>query len=205
MSDLRVVYDCTGANLGKFTIPPGVGLAGYTTGSGGVQWSTAQLNARPGTIQIDQSPLLTTNNGLADVLDYEPGAATLADLVPWYKAAKQNYDHAVRPGQRWPAVYTSAANLTPVANEFVKAGVTGPRLWIAHWDLPIADAVSMLVNSGGPFPVIGVQVHNAGLYDVSLFRADWLDAVSRPLPKPVPKPTTAEMITAAQLILRGLS
>lgn len=179
-SDLRVVYDATGANLDKITIPAGVGAALYTTGSSGVPASAAQLAAHPGAVQIDQSPVNTALDELADVLDYENGAATLADLGPWYVAAFANFAKSVGPGQRHPAIYVQQSNVTAVANELTAAGIkAGPGLWVASWDLPIVTAIDMLITSGGPFPVIGVQVHNAGLYDVSLFLTSWLDDVSK--------------------------
>jgi hypothetical protein len=181
MLEIVVAYDCTGANLPKIKIPAGVGLAGYKTGSGGVAWTDAQFAAHPGTVQIDQSPVNTALDELCDEIDYEAGAATLADLPGWYRAAAVNYAKETRPGQRAPAVYASQVNITPVCNEFVAAGVTGgPRLHVAHWDLPIEQAIDMLVGSGGPFPVIGIQVHNAGLYDVNLYLASWWATVSKP-------------------------
>lgn len=195
MLELIVAYDCIGANLGKFPVPPGVGLAGYSTGSGGVAWSDAQFAAHPGTVRIDQSPVNTPFDELCDEIDYENGAATLADLPGWYRAAAANYQHAARPGQRLPAVYASQSNITPVCNEFVSAGITsGPRLHIAHWDLPIEQAIDMLTHSGGPFPVIGIQVHNAGLYDVNLYLASWWTAVSKPA-TPAPAPLTRHAFT----------
>jgi len=201
MSDLRVIYDMTGANLGSVTIPPGVGVALYTTGSAGVPASPAQIAAHPGAVLIDQAPVNTAADELADAADFENGALTLADLPGWYRGAKANYDTAKRPGQRWPAIYADSSNLTPVANELVSAGITsGPRLWVAHWDLPIADAIDMLTGSGGPFPVIGVQVHNAGTHDVSLFLASWLDAVSRAPAPPPPAPITALLVTASRTV-----
>lgn len=201
MSDLRVVYDVTGANLPKVSIPAGVGVALYVTGSAGVPASAAQLAAHPAAVRIDQAPVNTPADELADVIDFENGAATLADLPGWYRAALHGYQAAARPGQRFPAVYASASNLTAIANEFTAAGIpSGPRLWVAHWDLPIADAIAMLTGSGGPFPVAGVQVHNAGLYDVSLFLTSWLDTVSRAPAPPPPASQTAVLATASHLV-----
>lgn len=184
--DLRAVYDCTGANLPGVTIPAGIGVALYTTGSGGVPASAAQLAAHPAAVRIDQAPVNTALDELTDVLDYERSAATLADLAPWYAAAARNYATGARPGQRWPAIYAAASNVTPVANQLTADGIkSGPRLWVASWDLPVAQAIGMLTGSGGPYPVIGVQVHNAGSYDISLFRVDWLDTTSH-APSPPP-------------------
>ena len=184
MSGYRVIWDATGVNLAGLAIPAGVGLALYVTGSGGVPATAAQLAAHPDAVRIDQSPADTPADELADVKDYEPGAATLASLPGWYRAAAVNYAEAKRPGQRWPGVYCSYSNRTEVVNEFVTAGIkSGPRLWLASWDAPVEQIIDALVNSGGPFPVIGWQLHNAGTHDVSLVRSDWLDDVSSPYPK----------------------
>jgi hypothetical protein len=196
MLELVVAYDCTGANLPKVKFPPGVGAVLYVTGSGGVPASPAQLAAHPGCVRIDQSPVNTALDELADEIDYEAGAATLADLPGWWRAAHANYGNAARPGQRAPAVYASQVNITPVCNEFVSAGITaGPGLHVAHWDLPIEQAIDMLTHSGGPFPVIGIQVHNAGLYDVDLYLASWWSTVSKPPAPPPPAPITRHAFT----------
>jgi hypothetical protein len=187
MLEIVVAYDCTGADLGKFPMPRGVGLVGYVTGSQGVPWTAAQFAQHPDAVRIDQSPINTPADELADEADYEAGAVTLADLPAWYRAALANYNKAARPGQRAPAVYASASNITPVCNAFVAAGITsGPRLHVAHWDLPVEQAIDTLTYSGGPFPVIGIQIHNAGLYDVNLYLASWWSTVSH-VPPPAPR------------------
>lgn len=181
MLDLRVIWDITGANLNGLTIPAGVGAALYITGSGGVPATATQRAAHPGAVLIDQSPANTPDDELADVADMEAGAVTLADLPGWYEAALLSYQRGTRPGQRRPAVYCSASRVTEVANTFVAGRIdSGPRLWVASWDAPVESVIDTLVSSGGPFPVIGVQVKNEPTHDVSLFRGDWLDSVSRP-------------------------
>lgn len=184
MTDLRTVYDATGANLPGIKLPPGAAMAAYVTGSGGVPWTAAQLAAHPGAVRIDQSPVNTAADETADLLDYENGAATKEDLAPWYRGAATNYARVARAGQRWPAVYCSYDNRTEVVNTFIAAGITqGPRLWLAGWDAPVREIIDALDNSGGPFPVIGWQAHNYGSYDGSLVRVDWLDGTASPYPR----------------------
>lgn len=188
--DLRVVWDVTGINLPKITIPAGVGVALYTTGSNGVPATRGQLAAHPDAVQFDQSPVNTLLDEQADEIDMESGAATLADLPGWWRAATDNYLKVVRPGQRVPMTYASASRMGDVVGAYTAAGIaSGPRLHVAHWDLPIEQAIDLLVT-GGPFPgfrVDAVQIHNAGLYDVNLYRTDWLDTRAH-IPAPAPAP-----------------
>lgn len=190
MADTTTVYDCMGSNLGKFDIPAGVLLAGYVTGSAGVPWSDDQLRSHPNAIRIDQSPADTPADELADVIDMEQNAATLADLGPWANAALMNYHHGARPGQRIPTVYCSRSNETPVVNALNAAGIfTGVCLWRAE-EMTAKQAAGVLANAGGPFPIVGVQYQFNDTYDVSLFSTEWLDTVSVALPAAPPKPGT---------------
>jgi hypothetical protein len=169
--------DVTGANLAH--LPAGFAVvAGYVTGSEGVAWSDAQWGEHPDAIRIDQSPQDTPADETADVLDYERGAATLADIAPWALAAKAAYARAARPGQRHPAVYASTSDLTPVCNALAAARVTGVGLWVADWNDTQDAAVAMLQASSGPYPVIGVQHQDAGDYDLDVFLASWVNTRS---------------------------
>lgn len=186
--DLTTVYDCTGANIGSFKVPPGVLLAGYDTGTDGVPWTPAQYSRFPGAIHIDQSPINTPANELADVIDMESEAATLADLAPWVHAARTAVALGTRPGQREPAVYCSRSNVTPVVNTLIAGGITsGVYLWVAE-EMKAKDAASILDQSGGPFPIIGVQYAFNPTYDISLFSTAWLnkESVKPQTPKPGP-------------------
>src|SRR6516162_2517112 len=142
-----VGYDVIGANLQH--APAGAQLAGYSTGSGPVPWSAAQFTAHPGTVRIDQDP--AASDPTADVLDVERGAATTGDCPGWAKRAMADYGAATRPGQRWPAVYASASEVTPVVNALIAGGVTtGVGLWVANWDLTKAQAFADVLNAAGP-------------------------------------------------------
>lgn len=175
-------YDTTGANVPHLPHPdhPFI-VAGYATGSGGVPWSEADWAAWPGAVRIAQDPRLPVDEAVrADVLDYENGAATLADLAPWAKNALAAYHSGARPGQRTPAIYASASNLTPVCNALVAGGVVGGvGLAVAHWGIGEAEAVSMVANASGPYPVVWVQYANGPDYDTGVFSVPWLQNVSR--------------------------
>lgn len=185
---ISLVCDATHANIGH--LPAGVLAAGYVTGSADIAWTAADWNAHLHAVRIDQSPVNTPADETADVLDFENGAATLADIVPWFKAALASYVKAARPGQRHPAIYASQSSLTAVANALVAGGVTdnGPGLWIANWNLTEATAVTDVMKASGPYPIIGVQFTNNGPYDTSVFSAAWLNAVSSPPAPPPPSP-----------------
>lgn len=190
--DLITVYDCMGSSLGKFPVPLTVKMAGYRTGQGGVPWTAAQFAANPDAIQIDQSPDNTVADELADVLDFESQAATLADVAPWVRGAQASYRAAVRPGQRVPAVYMSQSGVTPVANALIAAGITaGVPLWLAA-PMDPASAAKIVTEASGPFPIIGVQFAFLGDHDVSVFNKEWFDNVSG---KPViPHPDTRYVV-----------
>ena len=169
--------DATGSNFSA--LPSGLGVvAGYLTGGAGIEWSAEQWSEHPDAIRIDQSPADTAADETADVLDFESGAATLADLAPWALAAKAAYARVARPGQREPAVYASQSNLTAVCNALAAAHVTGVGLWVADWSDTPEAAAAMLQASSGPYPVIGVQYQDAGEYDLDVFLASWVNTRS---------------------------
>lgn len=176
---MTVVYgaDATGSNYSH--LPKGLLYAGYTTGSMGIAWSPAQFAAHSDAIRICQDPGATDLT--ADVLDVESGAATLPDCAPWARAALANFRKAARPGQRSPAIYTSQSNVTNVVNALIAGGVTsGIGLWVASWgSMTGAQAAAKLASSGGPFPVIGYQYADAGLYDLDVWLTSWTGNVSK--------------------------
>jgi hypothetical protein len=180
-----VVLDCTGSNLGKFALPAGALLAGYDTGSSGIAWTKAQYAAHPGTVRIDQDA--AASDFTADILDVERGAATPAECARWYHRTLISYDSAARPGQRHPGIYVSASSVTTVVNALIAGGVTsGPGLWVANWNLSDPQAIAEVAAAAGPFPVIGVQWRDAGLFDVSVFSTAWLAVVSGTVAAPPP-------------------
>lgn len=169
---IQVVYDVTGANFGHQPQGP---LALYVTGSGGVPATPAQLNSHPEAVLIDQTPASGQWDARADVDDFERGAVDIGELAPRAKARQQSFATAARPGQRTPVVYMSASNVTPVVNALIAGGVkSGVGLWVANWNLTEPAAIAEVVNASGPFPIVAVQYHNAGLFDISVFDTSWL-------------------------------
>lgn len=190
---ITVVYDCTTANVDN--VPAGQ-LAGYATGPG-VAWTASQWAAHPKAVRIAQSPVLGLDEAVhVDVLDVETGAANFAECGPWALNAMASFRAVLRPGQREPAIYMSASNVTAVVNALNAGGVHGGvGLWVANWSWTEAQAVQDVLAASGPFPVIGVQFHDAGAYDVSVFSSAWLAKVSAlaPSPPPPPPPGTPHM------------
>lgn len=173
MTGITVVYDVTGDNYGH---QPSGQLALYVTGSGGVPATEAQLQANPTAVLIDQTSASGTWDSTADVDDFENGAVSLGELASRARERLTSFKAGARPGQRSPAIYASAANLTEVANALTSAGITsGIGLWVANWNLSDAQATAEVLAASGPFPVIGIQYQNAGAYDVSVFSTAWLD------------------------------
>lgn len=196
------MFDTIGANGDTGQLPAGQ-AAGYSTGTGDVPWTAADKDAHPGWVQIAQSPAGSTDDAVdSDVLDVENGAATVADCPGWYRSALAAYEAGTRPGQRYPAVYANMSNVTAVANEFIAAGITsGPRLWLANWNLDEAQAAALVVAGGGPWPVIGVQYEDNGPYDTSAMSREWLDAVSG---APVQPPSSQSWAYPAPATLAGV-
>ena len=173
-----VGYDAIGANLNAVAAAhPSAQLATYTTGSGAIPATPAQLAAHPGILHICQDVGATDDT--ADYLDVENGAATFGDCPGWYVRTNRNYVAATRPGQRSPAIYASALNITSVVNSLISGGVkSGCGLIVANWNLTEAQAFADVINASGPFPIVGVQFSSFALDDENVFSEAWLTAVS---------------------------
>ena len=127
---------------------------------------------------------------------YENGAATLADLAPWRKAARAAYAACRRPGQRDPGIYTSRSRVTDVVNTLIVGGVTTCPLVIADYSGTRAQAAAEVEAGSGPWPVVGRQYADMGLYDASVFSSAWLAAVSV---KPGTRPAGKTGVTVTRL------
>ena len=176
--------DCTHANIGS--LPPGLLPIGYTTGSPDIAWTEEDWADHPGALRIDQD--FRASDPTADYLDVENGAATFADCPGWAKQAMADYNAVRRPGQRKPAIYMSANNVTNVANALVAGGVNFPvGLVIANWNLSEAQAaLDVLAGDSGPFPIVGIQFRDPGPYDLDVFISDYVNTVSHHNPPPPP-------------------
>jgi hypothetical protein len=183
------VRDCIGSNLSAVAAGWKGQFAGYVTGSGGVPWTPAQLEAHPGTVLIDQTPTSGWWDPFADVDDVENGAVQLSEIAGRAKERKAAFAAAKRPGQREPAVYASEGQITPVVNALISGGVTsGVHLWIANWSVSEASAAQAVIDAAGPFPICGWQFADAGIDDLSVFSSTWLSVVSMKQPPPTPHP-----------------
>lgn len=192
MSDSAVVgYDAIRTEASS--LPRGAQVyAGYSTGTGIVPWPDslfAQYATALGPcLRIDQDP--SASDPTADYLDVENGAATFADCPGWVKRARADFGAVARRGQRTPAIYMSAGNVTAVVNSLLGGGVTsGAGLVVANWSITQASAVTDVLDASGPFPIVGVQFSDPGPYDVNIFSRNWLlnqaGGVQPPPPPPV--------------------
>lgn len=189
-------YDYTGADYPH--APAGPVVAGYVTGSGGVPWTQAMWDAHPDAVRIDQSPVNTPADETADALDFENGAATLATLVPWCRAALANFKAGTRPGQRRPLIYASASNLTTIANALTVAGLINGEVgfWVAHWGVGQAAAVAAVEGASGNWPIHAYQYANGSVADIDVFSDTWLnDRSVAPAPPPPPPPPKATAVS----------
>ncbi len=209
MSGFAVCYDAIRVNIPS--LPAGAQqYAGYSTGSGIVPWSeeefAAHATALGPCLHIDQDP--GASDPTADILDVERGAATVSDCPWWAKRALADFRNARRPGQRSPAIYCSASTVSAVVNSLISGGVTsGIGLFVANWSLTEAQAIADVLAAAGPFPVVGIQFTDAGPYDVSVFRADWLAGQSgkpAPVPPPAPKPAPSPVPAWQEALMNKL-
>jgi hypothetical protein len=199
---IATVTVCDAIRTNVSHLPKGL-AAGYSTGAGTVPWGAAEWKAHPGAVRICQDPGATDET--ADVLDVESGAATIGVTANWARHATLAWAHGKRPGQRRPAVYMSLSMVTPVVNALIAGGIhEGVGLWVANWNLTVAEAAALVAHAGGPFPVVGVQYRNAGTYDVSVFARPWLDQVSAD-PAKQPAGWHGEYVTAGQFGLAQLA
>lgn len=179
---VTLAFDATHLFIGQ--LPAGHQACGYDTGSDGIAWTAADWKAHPGAVHIDQDT--AASRFTSDVLDVERGAATIAEAPGWVKKAQASYAAATRPGQRTPAVYIQASNVTPLVNALTAAKVTC-GLWIASWGIGEVAAVTGVLAAAGPYPVIGVQFTDNGSFDSDVFSTAWLTNVSgKPKPGPLP-------------------
>jgi hypothetical protein len=165
-------------------LPSGYQVAGYDTGGPGYAWTPQMWAAHPGAVHIDQD--VEASDFTADILDCENGAVPVgSSLIPhWAGAAQHNFTVAARPGQRRPALYCSASNITANVNALVQGGIrSGVGLWVASWGIGEASAVQQVTDAAGPFPVIGLQFDGGNQIDSDVFSTAWLNDVSgRPQP-----------------------
>lgn len=191
-SGFTVVFDATHKNINALPnkaafqgLPIPVEHAGYSTGSPDIQWTTQDIDNHPGCVLFDQSPNPSLISGDGD--DYESGAVLLSELASRAQMRKAQFAKVVRKGQRRPFVYMSQSNIHDVANALVAGGVKdGVGLWVANWSETEASAVVDVLQASGPFPIIGIQFTNAGLYDASVVSTGWLaDRAGMPV-QPLP-------------------
>lgn len=174
--NIVTVYDAIGANVSR--LPRNSQVAGYDTGSGDVPWTAAQFALFRNPIHIDQWPILSADKTTADMADFESGAMTLADVVKWIPDARAAFNAKKRATQRWPGVYCSKSNVTPLCNSLKAANLTDVPLWVADYSISAGDAEAAVKSGSGPWPIVGYQFQNTMAYDISVFSSDWLNRMA---------------------------
>lgn len=169
------IFDATTRNVAS--LPPGHQVAGYTTGTG-IRWTPDQFNAHTTpfpAVRIDQDA--GAADPTADVLDVERGAATVAEIPGWLTLARASFHTAMRPGQRWPAIYCSIGTLNDAIAACQKAGIHDAPFAIAELTNR-TDAVGKVSTAAGPFPRIWHQYAFGQAFDSGIVSVDWLKNVS---------------------------
>jgi hypothetical protein len=138
------MIDATHASAGNIPATAAK-VAGYVTGSPGIQWTTADWARFPraGHVRIDQSAGgALFASGAADVLDIETGAAITEDAI---KAIPERHKRG-----EYSTVYIAAGNLAALQDALKALGTTIAMnkvgFWVANWDLSQAEAEDALGN-----------------------------------------------------------
>jgi hypothetical protein len=165
-------YDVTSKN---YSHRPTTGQpALYVTGTPDIVATPAMRSAYPEAITINQSG--TDQNVIADMYDVETGALTPAQVPALIESARAA--RLTGNGRRNPGVYVNDSNISAVVNELVAAKLTNVPLWLADYNLALSGAITLLQRSSGPYPIIGYQYNNAGLYDQDVWLESWVNATS---------------------------
>lgn len=186
-------YDATSRN--ESVLPSNQMAAGYDTQAGGGQgfiaWTATQwanhLKPYPA-VHIDQDP--NASDPLADVLDVEAGAAQPGEILGWLARARTSFQKVTRPGQRWPAIYCSAANVPSIVMLLHSGGITNVPFWVADYSVSAAEAGRLVSTATGPYPAVAYQYSDqafGGSADADMFSFNWITNVSKVTPKVTPQ------------------
>lgn len=194
-------------------------VCGYITEVGttaNIKWDASDWARFPhyDEVTIAQLP---SNDPAADILDVETGAATDQAAVVWVRQRHDAGEAAV--------IYVDAANADDLYNSLHAAGETeNVYLWLANWNLTMAQASALLGTVQHGLPVLGVQwaspssnprtyvpgtnyqLQDAGC-DLSVFHP-WpvgpaLVPVPVPIPVPAPSNWTENAVRELPLLLPG--
>ena len=199
-------YDAMAKN--EHLLPLNAMAAGYDTQAGGdIEWS-AQQYARHTVpypaLHIDQDA--RASDFRSDYLDVETNAATDVEIVGWLTEARNSFGRALRPGQRWPGIYTSESNVDSCVRILQAAGLTDVPFIVAHYGIGQAEAVRMVATATGPYPAVGYQFNDTafgGAADTDVWSVPWLEKVSGTGQRP-PAPVTYLTATETEAIMQAL-
>jgi hypothetical protein len=180
-------------------------IAGYVTGSGGIEWGAADWKRFPHYrhIRIDQSPHVNDNPTGYDVRDVETAAC------PPETAAAEAVVRASKHHTK-TVLYvdvTEEPNLAgdvTIALHAAKLATSDVFIWLANWNLDQDGAESIIGTTLGGYEIIAVQwaspntnpdttipgtnttLSEAGA-DLSVINSKWVAPMRIPVPAP-PKP-----------------
>lgn len=117
----RVMFDDVSLNL----VPRSARAIGYYADGGYANGNTAKglfPKARKVSIAV-------FSNDFGDVLDIEPGDATISEAPGWYRLYKDKRPHGI------PIFYTSVSNVDALVSTLAGAGISRGhyRIWSAHY------------------------------------------------------------------------
>lgn len=179
-------------------------IGAYVSGTGGVPWSAAELNAFPDSVILRIAQNAGTFPGISgyDVLDIENGAYTPTE------AALEVKDR-VNAGIQWTIGYGSDSTLATFATAVRALGESvwngHVYCWYADWNLDQAGAEALLGTEIHGMTCVAVQWASpssnpktvtpgssidleASNIDISVIDATRIPSTIRPAPAPVPAP-----------------
>jgi hypothetical protein len=202
-----LMIDVTGGNLPGLLAAlngrwPDV-LAGYVTGSAGVDWpgdEWGKLHPHVGLFRYDQSPGLSLfASGAADGADIERGAGTIGAFIDGARKRE------ARGWYSW--AYIDESDYPTLTGEVKAAGLKRVQYGIANWNDSLAQAQAQLgppvayvqwaspsSNPGTIVPLTGGKTLSALNVDLNATLPGWFAAA-----KP-PPPTKRSVVVTADLV-----
>lgn len=147
------MIDCMSVNVPAVLRQFGSGqpVAGYVTGSGGIEWTEPQFAEFSRKIRIAQSAdLFLDEESIARCLDVERYAATPDDWPDWYNS---------RTNKAAATCYCSLSSVEAVQAACRSAGIPDPaRWWLAwYWGFPGAPSAERVLAELSKYDAAGIE------------------------------------------------
>lgn len=210
----EMMIDTVGSSAGN--IPSNaVKVAGYVTGSGGVEWTASQFarfEKTAGVVRICQNSHGDPTQ--ANAFDIEPGALSIDDFVRM-AGIRQNHYH-------WNScAYIEASQLGDLVQACEAKDLSMVQLWVANWSLDEQQAIGLLGTLVRKYQIVAVQYASPASnphticpgsnrtlkelnLDLSVTMPGWFPPPKAPAPPaPVPPPAPKALTATLELTIDG--